>query len=111
MVEDIHRMPHSPDISRPAGITITACKLMLGPSKSRRSGREIRDIIILTISNSCKIDYLYLVSSIWGLSTKNIIHFYISVGDSLIVQILYSLANLQKYNSCDISNIRCPIFI
>lgn len=108
--EDIHTETHTPDISGLAWVSITACELMLWPSEAWSASWEVGDVVILSISDSCKIDNFDLISNIGSLTAKNIVYLNIPIGDSLVVHVLYALTHLQEDNPADISQVSSPIF-
>ena len=63
------------------------------------------------IPNRCEIYNFDLISKVVGLPTEHVIHLDISVGDSIVMQVLDSLTDLQKHNTRDISNIAGSIFL
>lgn len=63
------------------------------------------------ISDRCEIDNFDLISKVVGLPTEHVIHLDISVGYFIVMQILYSLTDFQKYNTGNISNIAGSIFL
>jgi len=109
MIKYVHWIADTPNISCLTWKSIIALELMLRPSKSRCACRKEWNIISV-IPNRSKIDYFYLISEIWCLSTQNIVNLHVSIGDIFIVKVFYSFTNLQKDYSCYISKIICSIF-
>lgn len=67
---------------------------MLWPSESRRSCGEIRNVIILFVPHSRKIDYFDLIANASCFFAKNIIDFDVSVGYFIVMQVLHPFTDL-----------------
>lgn len=100
--ENIHRKANAPDICSLAGIAIATSKLMLRPSKAGSPCGEVRDIVILDVSDSGEVDYFDFVSHVWSLFAQDVVYLYVPVCNFSVVQVFHSLADLQEYDACDV---------
>lgn len=63
------------------------------------------------IPNCRKIYNLHLISKIAGLSAENVINLDVSIGDSVVMQVLDAFTDLQKHNASYITDTAGPVFL
>ena len=84
---------------------------MFRSSEPGSSSWEVGDVIGQMIPNCRKIYNLHLISKIAGLSAENVINLDVSIGDSVVMQVLDPFTDLQKHNASYIADTAGPVFL
>ena len=89
MIISKHRNPQRPNIQRLTAVSLGAGILYLRPPKPSSPTRKVR-YIIFGVPNSCKICHLDILPLQLRTFAQDIIYFYVTVGDVVLMQILQS---------------------
>ena len=102
MIENPHGHSNRPNICGFTGVAVRASKLMFWSSKTWSSCWEVGNIVFSFESNGCEVDDDNLISELLSLSTEDVVHFDISVGDVVIMEVFDCLTNFKENNSGDV---------
>lgn len=78
---------------------------MFRSSESWGPSREVRHIVFSLIPNSCEINHQDLVAHFFAFPAKKVIHLDVSVCDTVLVQVLHPLADLDEDYTSDVPEV------